>query len=218
MTAYVVLEAIKNGQVSWKDVVTVQEDDLRVVADDEARMYLTVGQRVQLKDLVSGLIVASANDAANVLARHLAGSTTSFSALMNKTAQNLGMTNSHFITPSGISVPGHYSTAKDLSILAQRLTAEHPEYYKFSSQKEFSFRGFSKTSKNKLLGMGIGVDGLKTGHTIAAGWCIVATAQRQVPSEKSTRRVFAVLLGEPTAHQRISDAKELLDFGFKSLK
>lgn len=116
---------------------------------------------------------------------------------------------------SDITTPGHHATARDLAILARRLTQEFPEYYPFSNQQQFSYRTFHKVNKNKLLVQDPTVDGLKTGHTNAAGWCIIATAKRVEPVTGSSRRIFAVLLGAPTEKLRISGAHELIELGFK---
>ncbi|GAU06370.1 hypothetical protein BSLA_03f0187 [Burkholderia stabilis] len=133
---------------------------------------------------------------------------------MNDTARQLGMKHTHYATPSGMTTPGNYSTARDLSTLALRLTKDFPEYYAFSSEQHFAFGKFEKRNKNWLLGKDPSVDGMKTGHTQAAGYCIVATAKRKQTSPPMTRRVFAVLLGAPTAGDRITGAAGLLNYAF----
>ncbi|MEZ2352195.1 D-alanyl-D-alanine carboxypeptidase family protein [Caballeronia sp. RCC_10] len=214
MTAYVVLDALKRGLVRWDEMVTVGQADVGDVGGDEAKMYLHAGQRLTVKTLVQGLIAASANDAALVLAERIGGSFGGSEMLMNAKARELGMEQTHFSTPSGITTPGNYSTARDLSILAVRLTKEFPEYYAFSSEKHFSFGKFKKRNKNWLLSQDPSVDGMKTGHTEAAGYCIVATAKRKQTSPPMMRRVFAIVLGAPTAPDRIAGARSLLDYGF----
>ncbi|CAM8755785.1 Family S11 unassigned peptidase [Burkholderia pseudomallei] len=217
MTAYVAFDALERAALRWDDTVTVAADDIASVGRDEARMYLTPGQRVRVRDLMRGLIVASANDAALVLAKRIGGSPAGFATMMNDTARRLGMRDSHFVSPSGITTPDHYSTAHDLSILAQRLNRDFPAFYTFSSQRHFAYGAFAKTNKNRLLGADPSVDGMKTGHTNAAGWCMVVTAKRPVGGARARHRVIAVLLGEPTEKQRLADARALLDQGFASL-
>ncbi|SCK14342.1 D-alanyl-D-alanine carboxypeptidase family protein [Vogesella sp. LIG4] len=218
MTAYIVLDALKRGTLHWNETVVVSAADISDVGNDEAQMYLAPGQRVQIKDLVQGLIVASANDAAHVLAERVGGTLPNFEQEMNKTARRLGMTHTHYSTPSGITTPGNYSTARDLATLAIRLTKDFPEYYSYSSVQNFAYGKFHKRNKNWLLGMDPSVDGLKTGHTQAAGYCIVATAKRKQTNPPVTRRVFAVVLGAPTAQKRISSAEQLLNYAFSSFK
>lgn len=218
LTAYVVFDAIKRNALSWDESVAVSASEVSQVAGDEARMYLRAGQLAKVKDLLRGLIVASANDAALVLADRVGSNTTGFAKLMNDSARHLGMKDSHFISPSGISTPNHYTTARDLSLLALRLTADFPEYYAYSSQQEFSYGDFSKKNKNALLVLDPSVDGLKTGHTKAAGWCIVATATRKQAGSRTSHRVFAVVLGAPTDKQRISAAQSLIQYGYSLLE
>lgn len=167
-----------------------------------------------VRELVRGLITASANDAALVLATRIGGSQDGFEQIMNATARRLGMNHTLYSTPSGITTAGNYSTARDLSILALRLTHDYPEYYEFSSEQHFAYGTFEKRNKNWLLGSDPSVDGMKTGHTRAAGYCIVATAMRKQASPPMRRRVFAVVLGAPTANDRIAGAGGLLNYGF----
>ncbi|HIH2747081.1 D-alanyl-D-alanine carboxypeptidase [Burkholderia aenigmatica] len=216
MTAYLVLDALGRGAVRWDEKVTVDAADTRSVGNDEARMYLVPGQRVSMKALVEGLIAASANDAALVLARRIGSSPDGFEQQMNAMAHRLGMNHTHYATPSGITTPGNITTARDLSILALRLTKDFPAYYTFSSEQHFAYGSFHKRNKNWLLGKDPTVDGMKTGHTQAAGYCIVATAKRRQPSPPMDRRVFAVVLGAPTASDRIAGAGHLLDYGFSA--
>ncbi|WP_321880537.1 D-alanyl-D-alanine carboxypeptidase family protein [Paraburkholderia bannensis] len=216
MTAYIVLDSLKRGTMRWDEKVMVDAAETGKVAGDEAKMYLVPGQLVSVRELVQGLIAASANDAAMVLATRVGGSPSGFESLMNAKAHELGMSHTHYSTPSGITTPGNYTTARDLSILALRLTKDFPEYYTFSSEQHFAYGKFQKRNKNWLLGKDPSVDGMKTGHTEAAGFCIVATAKRKQASPPMSRRVFAVLLGAPTAHARIAGAGNLLNYGFSA--
>ncbi|WP_193100976.1 D-alanyl-D-alanine carboxypeptidase family protein [Burkholderia sp. Z1] len=216
MTAYLVLDALKHGTVRWDEKLTVDAAVIGSVGNDEARMYLVPGQHVPVKELVLGLIAASANDAALVLAKRIGGSPEGFEQKMNEMAHQLGMNHTHYTTPSGITTQGNTTTARDLSVLALRLTNDFPEYYTFSSEQNFSYGAFRKRNKNWLLGKDPSVDGMKTGHTQAAGYCIVATAKRRQASPPMTRRVFAVVLGAPTANDRIAGAGSLLNYGFSA--
>ncbi|MEK2604900.1 D-alanyl-D-alanine carboxypeptidase [Burkholderia arboris] len=216
MTAYLVLDALKHGTVRWDEKLAVDAADIGSVGNDEARMYLVPGQHVPVKELVLGLIAASANDAALVLAKRIGGSPEGFEQKMNAMAHQLGMNHTHYTTPSGITTQGNTTTARDLSVLALRLTNDFPEYYTFSSEQNFSYGSFRKRNKNWLLGKDPSVDGMKTGHTQAAGYCIVATAKRRQASPPMTRRVFAVVLGAPTANDRIVGAGKLLNYGFSA--
>nr|WP_249173051.1 D-alanyl-D-alanine carboxypeptidase family protein [Burkholderia vietnamiensis] len=216
MTAYIVLDALKKGSLRWDEKIQVLASDVTEVDNDEAKMYLTPGQQVQVRQLVEGLIAASANDAALVLARRVGGSLVGFEQMMNEAAHRLNMDRTHFTTPSGITTPGNYSTARDLTTLALRITKDHPEYYTFSAEQHFAFGKFKKRNKNWLLSKDPTVDGMKTGHTAAAGYCIVATARRGQHSPAMKRRLFAVLLGAPTADARISGADRLLNYGFSA--
>lgn len=191
MTAYVVLGALKRGSLQWDEEVTVNRSDIGGIENDEARMYLMPGQQVSVKELVRGLIVASANDAALVLAKRVGRTSAGFEQLMNQTAMSLGMTRTRFTTPSGITTLGNYSTARDLAILSIHLTEYFPEYYAYPPAQNFASGAFHKRNKNWLLSMDPSVDGLKTGHTREAGFCIAATAKRKQVDPPMTRRVFA---------------------------
>lgn len=218
MTAYIVLGALKKGTLRWDENVTVDGGLVSAVGSDEAKMYLVPGQSISVRELVHGLIAASANDAALVLAQRVGGSLVGFEQLMNESARELGMQHTHYTTPSGITTPGNYSTARDLSTIALKITNDFPEYYTFSADQHFEYGSFRKRNKNWLLGKDPSVDGMKTGHTQAAGYCIVATARRKQVSPPMMRRVFAVVLGAPTAPDRIAGAANLLNYAFSSYR
>ncbi|NTX25625.1 D-alanyl-D-alanine carboxypeptidase [Burkholderia pyrrocinia] len=217
MTAYVVFDALKRGTLHWDEVVTVSDSALKLVGSDEARMYLQVGQKVSVRELVQGLIEASANDAAQVLAERTGGSAAGFEVLMNEAGRRLALDESHFSTPSGVTTAGHYSTARDIMRLAMRLTTDFPEVYSYSSKKHFVYRDYRKENKNPLLGIDPSVDGLKTGHTAAAGWCLVVTANRKQTGAATARRVFVVVMGARTQADRKTASKTLLDYAFSVL-
>ncbi|KAF7963691.1 hypothetical protein AWV80_06775 [Cupriavidus sp. UYMU48A] len=160
ITAYIVLDALKSGSIKWDQLVRVEATDLAHVADDEASMRLRVGQVISVKELLTGLVVVSANDAAMVLAHTIAGSEGAFLAKMNDYAHHLSLRASHFATPSGITTQNHYTTARDIAELSLRLTEDFPIYLAFSAQREFSYGSFTKRNKNRLL-IDPTIDGLK---------------------------------------------------------
>lgn len=213
MTAYVVLDALRKGAIQWHQPVLVEAGDLAHIGGDEATMHLRAGEIATVQELFTGLVVVSANDAAMVLARTVASSVPEFLAEMNDAAGRLGLHSSHFATPSGITTADHYSTARDLALLSVHLTESFPAYLAFSAQREFTRGSFSKHNKNRLLTQDPSVDGLKTGHTAKAGYCIAATAKRNVGHQ--ARRVFAVVLGAPSNDGRFIAGKALIDYGFQ---
>ena len=213
MTAYVVLDALKASTIKWEQLVRVEASDLAHVGGDEATMRLQAGQIISIQDLLTGLIVVSANDAAMVLARTVAGSEDAFLGKMNDYANRLGLSASHFATPSGITTPNHYSTARDIAHLSVRLTEDFPVYLAFSAQRDFSYGSFTRHNKTRLLDDPT-IDGLKTGHTAKAGYCLAVTAKRSVAKGKAMRRVFAVVLGAPSNDGRFVAGRQLIDYGF----
>lgn len=218
MTAYIVLQDLNMGMLRRDESIQVSAGLVKQVKRDEARMYLRPGQRVTVEKLLEGLIAASANDAALVLANRVGGSVDAFEKRMSETAKRIGMANSHFTTPSGVTTPGNYATARDLGILARRLTKDFPEYYEYSAEQHFAYGSFRKRNKNWLLGKDPSVDGLKTGRTQAAGFCIVATANRHQSSPSMNRRVIVVVMGAPTADSRIKAASELLELAYSQYR
>ncbi|WP_055326085.1 D-alanyl-D-alanine carboxypeptidase family protein [Ralstonia solanacearum] len=213
MTAYVVLDALRKGAIQWQQPVRVEASDLAHIGGDEASMHLRAGEVITVQELFTGLIVVSANDAAMVLARTVGGSIQAFLTAMNDAARELGLHSSHFATPSGVTTADHYSTARDLALLSVHLTESFPAYLAFSTQRNFTRGSFSKHNKNRLLAEDPSVDGLKTGHTAKAGYCVAATAKRNVGHQ--TRRVFAVVLGAPSNDGRFIAGKALIDYGFQ---
>lgn len=217
MTAYVVLSALRQGRLSLTEPLTVLPDDLARVAGDEARMGLRPGERMCVDELLAGLIVVSADDAAQVLARRVGGSEAGFARLMNDTARRLGMAASHFVSPSGITTPGHCTTARDLGRLSLRLSADFPVYHAYAARQSLRHAGVLRINKNRLLALDASVDGLKTGHTQAAGWCIAASALRGGgPGQGEARRIFAIVLGAPDRAARVEAARRLLAYGFQA--
>ena len=206
MTAYVVFQALGKNQVSLADPVTISEKAWRTGG---SRMFVEVGKQVPIKDLLLGTIVQSGNDASVALAEHIAGSEAVFAELMNQYASKLGMSASHFMNSTGLPDDEHYSTARDLATLSRAIIEEFPEYYKWYAQKEYTWNGITQPNRNNLLYRDASVDGMKTGHTDDAGYCLVSSAQRD------GMRIISVVLGTSSAKSRIDGSQALLNYGFR---
>lgn len=205
MTLYVASGAIKAGKITLDTPITISENAWRTGG---SRMFVKLGTQVPVKDLLQGIIVASGNDACVALAEQIAGTEASFAELMNQTAKQLGMKNSHFLDSTGLPNADHYSSARDLATLARALIHDHPEHYDWYKQKWFTYNNIKQPNRNRLLWRDESVDGLKTGHTDGAGYCLVASAKR-----KDTRLIAAVL-GSASESERANDTEALLNFGF----
>ena len=206
MTTYVVFHAISEGQITLEDEVTISEKAWRMQG---SRMFIEVGSRVRVKDLLLGVIVQSGNDASVALAEYVAGSEEVFAEMMNQYAQTLGMTSTHFVNATGWPDDEHYSTARDLAILARALIQEFPEHYQWHAIKEFQWGDIKQPNRNQLLWRDDSVDGLKTGHTEAAGYCLVASAERD------GMRIISVVLGTASDKARIDGTQAMLNYGFR---
>ena len=206
MTTYVVLHAVADGQITLEDEVTVSEKAWRMQG---SRMFIEVGNRVRVSDLLLGVIVQSGNDASVALAEYVAGSEEVFAQMMNQYAQALGMNSTHFVNSTGWPDDEHYSSARDLAILARALIEEFPEHYAWHAIKEFQWGDITQPNRNRLLWRDDSVDGLKTGHTKAAGYCLVASAKR------GDMRVIAVVLGMSSDKARVDGTQALINYGFR---
>ena len=177
MTMYLVFDQLKQGHLHMDDKLPVSEHAWRVggAGTDSSTMYAKLGDQIRVEDLIRGVIIQSGNDATIVLAEGIAGSEDAFAERMNLKAQELGMTESHFVNASGLPDPNHYSTCRDLSILARRLITDFPEYYHFFGEIKFVWNGITQENRNPLLYRNMGVDGLKTGHAEQAGYGITAS-------------------------------------------
>ncbi|MBP8263363.1 MAG: D-alanyl-D-alanine carboxypeptidase, partial [Pseudomonas sp.] len=175
MTAYIATLEIRNGKIGEQDMVTVSEKAWRTGG---SRMFIQVNTQVSVSDLLHGIIIQSGNDASVAIAEYIAGSEEAFADMMNATAQRLGMHNTHFVNATGLPDPNHYSSAHDMAILARAIILEDPEHYAIYSQKEFFWNNIKQPNRNLLLWRDKTVDGLKTGHTEEAGFCLVASAVR----------------------------------------
>ncbi len=206
MTVYVVFKEIKNGRLKLDDLVTISQ---KARAAEGSRMFVEVNEQVKVEDLLKGVIIQSGNDASIALAEHIAGAESTFSDMMNQHAARLGMTNSHFMNADGLPVEGHYTTAHDLAIVTRALINEFPDYYLWFSQKEFIYNKIKQHNRNQLLWRDESVDGVKTGHTEAAGYCLVTSALRE------NMRLISVVMGAKSASARANQNQSLLNYGFR---
>ena len=179
-------------------------------------MFIDPATPVSVNDLLYGLMVQSGNDAAVALAEAVAGTEDAFVVLMNREAQRIGMKNSHFANPHGLPSPENYSTAQDLSLLAAHIIADYPEFYKIDSTKYFTYNKIKQPNRNRLLWSDPTVDGMKTGHTEAAGFCMIASAKR--PNGSGERRLLSVLLGASSDQIRAQESQKLLNWGFQNFE
>tara|TARA_B100001750_G_scaffold208795_1_gene187952 strand:- start:244 stop:1383 length:1140 start_codon:yes stop_codon:yes gene_type:complete len=206
MTAYAVFHALEEDQISLADRVTVSEKAWRT---EGSRMFIEVDTQVSVEELLLGMIVQSGNDASVALAEHVGGSESVFTQLMNQHAAALGMTGSHFMNPAGLPHEDHYSTARDIATLAQAIINKFPDYYDWYSVKEYEYNGIRQPNRNSLLWRDPSVDGMKTGRTDEAGYCLVSSAKRD------NMRVISVVLGTSSAKTRIDGSHALLNYGFR---
>ncbi len=174
-----------------------------------SRTFLEVGTRVPLEVLIKGMIIQSGNDASVALAEHVAGSVESFAGLMNQEARRLGLTNTHFVNPDGLPNPDHYSSARDIAVLTRALIREFPQWYRWYSEREFTYNGIRQRNRNRLLWLDDSVDGVKTGYTAEAGYCLVSSARR------GPMRLISVVMGAPSPRARIAASRALLKYGFR---
>ncbi|MBT6276215.1 MAG: D-alanyl-D-alanine carboxypeptidase [Chromatiales bacterium] len=207
MTEFVVFSELKAGRIKLSDELTVSRK-ARLMGG--SRMFLEAGSRVPIEAVLKGVIVQSGNDASVAIAEHVGHGVDSFAVLMNQHASSLGMTGSHFVNPHGLPHPEHYTTARDMAKLARALIARFPRLYAWHSMQSFEHNGIKQKNRNRLLWSDGSVDGVKTGFTEAAGYCLVASAKR------SGMRLISVVMGTKSAKERIADSKKLLDFGFRN--
>jgi D-alanyl-D-alanine carboxypeptidase (penicillin-binding protein 5/6) len=206
MTSYVVFTELANGNISLADLVNVSETAWRTGG---SRMFIEPKMEVTVEQLVKGMVIQSGNDASVALAEHLGGTEEAFAGLMNHYADQLGMTNSHFMNSTGLPHEDHYTTARDVAALSAALIRDFPEYYPWYSEKEYSFNNIRQHNRNNLLWRDPAVDGLKTGHTQAAGYCLAASAKRD------GMRLVSVVLGSGSESSRVSESQSLLNYGFR---
>ncbi|HGM5919037.1 TPA: D-alanyl-D-alanine carboxypeptidase family protein [Stenotrophomonas maltophilia] len=216
MTAYAAYACVEENGRAWDEVVTIAAEDVHAVAEDETRMGLASGETVSLARLLEGLMIVSGNDAALAIARHLDGSQPEFLDRMNRHARQLGLRSTWFASVSGITTAHHASSARDMAVLAACLLNDHPQILAITAQRAFAHGSFSRSNQNALLGEN-GVDGLKTGYTRAAGFCLAATACRTVPGRAQPVRLITVVLGSESRDARDALVREHLAAGFAAL-
>ncbi len=206
MTAYVVYKELEMGRLTLDEQVTVSKKAWEMGG---SKMFIEVGKQVSVKELLKGLVIQSGNDATIALAEHIAGSETVFADYMNQYARSLGMNDTHFANSTGWPHKDHLTTARDIATLAKAVIQEFPERYKLYSEKEFTFNGIRQYNRNKLLWQDKSVDGVKTGHTESAGYCLVASAERD------DMRLISVVLGTRSEKSRADVSQSLLSYGFR---
>jgi serine-type D-Ala-D-Ala carboxypeptidase (penicillin-binding protein 5/6) len=206
MTMYMVFERIKQGKLKLDDRLPVSQRAWRMQG---SKMFVELNNAIRVEDLIRGVIIQSGNDACIVLAEGLAGSEEAFSEQMTKRAQELGLVGSNFTNSTGWPDERHYMTARDLALLATRLLRDFPEYYKYYSEREFTYHGIKQGNRNPLLYRNVGADGIKTGHTEAAGYGLTGTIER------NGRRLLVVLNGLPSMQSRADESARVLEWGFR---
>ena len=213
MTDYIAAAEIEAGRITLDDEVPISE---RAWRTGGSKMFVRVGDRVRLEDLIRGIVIQSGNDASVAVAEYIAGSEEAFADLMNQQADLLGMKNSQFRNPTGWPAEGHYSSARDLALLARQIIVEHPDHYAYYSEREFTYgtdfqtgEPITQRNRNGLLWLDQTVDGMKTGHTEEAGYCLVASAER------NGMRLISVVLGTDSTRARVQESQTLLRYGFR---
>ncbi len=207
MTAYLVFESLKEGRITPAQMVTVSTAAWHA---EGSRMFIEPRRAVSVDELMRGMIVQSGNDASIALAELVAGSEAVFVTRMNAEAKRMGLAGTHFANATGLPQADHYSTARDLGVLAAAIIREFPEYYPLYSLREYRYNSITQPNRNRLLWIDPHVDGMKTGHTEAAGWCLIASAKR------GERRLVSVVLGAASDSGRAAESEKLLNYGFQS--
>ncbi len=214
MTAYLSFSAIKDKKLDLNQLINVSVRAWKV-DPSSSKMFIDPATPVKVNDLLYGLIVQSGNDASVALAEAVAGDEDTFATLMNREAERMGMKSSRFTNSHGLPSPDNYSTARDLSVLATRMVNDHPNYFKtYYSTKDFTYNKIKQSNRNRLLWRDPTVDGLKTGHTSSAGYCLIATAKRSNGSGE--RRLISVVLGTSSDQTRAQESQKLLNWGFQN--
>ena len=209
MTTYLAFRSLGDGLIQEQDLVTISRRARKAVG---SRMFVEINSQVPVMDLLRGIIVQSGNDASIALAEHIAGSEDSFANMMNAEAERLGMSESHFTDASGLGGPDHYMSARDIAILSTAMINEFPEYYAMFAEREYSWNDIMQPNRNRLLKLDPTVDGIKTGYTEAAKYCLAASAVRP---ELDHMRLVSVVLGAKNSRARVRDSRALLNWGFR---
>jgi D-alanyl-D-alanine carboxypeptidase (penicillin-binding protein 5/6) len=206
MTAYVIFGELREGKIALEDTVNVSENAWRTGG---SRMFIEPGMQLTVEDLLRGMVIQSGNDASVALAEHAAGTESAFASLMNHFAAQLGMDGTHFMNSTGLPDPEHYTTARDVAILSLATIRDFPDFYAWYSEKEFTFNGIRQHNRNTLLWRDPAIDGLKTGHTESAGYCLAASAKRD------GMRLISAVMGSTSEASRASESQTLLNYGFR---
>lgn len=206
MTAYAIFKELRDGEITLDEEVVISENAWRT---EGSRTFVEVGTRVTVEELLEGMIIQSGNDASVALAEHIAGSEDAFAGLMNHHGNELGLENTNFTNATGLPHPEQYTTARDVAVLSRALIQEFPDYYTWFAEKEFTYNGIRQHNRNSLLWRDPAVDGLKTGHTESAGYCLASSAKRD------GMRLISVLMGADSEKQRANDSQALLNYGFR---
>ena len=212
MTSYIVEQALRNGKLKPTDLVTVSQNAWCRGSSTESCMYLPLNSQATVIDILRGIIIQSGNDASKAIAEHMAGSEAGFAKLMNAEAQRLGMKHTNFVNPTGLPDPAHKSSARDLAILARAIIRDSADYYPIYAEREFKYNGIKQGNRNALLYTDPTVDGLKTGHTEEAGYCLVTSSKRD------GMRLISVILNTNSAQARADHTRTLLGWGFGSFQ
>jgi len=211
MTSYVLAKEITEGRINESDMVTVSENSWsqNPLFNGSSLMWIEPGKDVSIEDLQRGIIISSGNDATVAVAEHLAGSEAVFAEMMNTNAEKLGMVDTYYVNSHGLPHPDHVTTARDLAILAKAMINDHPDQYAIYKEREFTYNNIRQYNRNTLMSEDPTVDGLKTGHTEAAGYCLVAAAERR------GMRLISVVMGTSSTRARKNETRSLLNYGFR---
>jgi serine-type D-Ala-D-Ala carboxypeptidase (penicillin-binding protein 5/6) len=212
MTSYLVEQALRSGKLKQTDLVSVSQNAWCRGSSTESCMYLPLNSQATVIDILRGIIIQSGNDASKAIAEHMAGSEEGFAKLMNAEAQRLGMTHSHFMNPTGLPDPDHKSSARDLAILARAIIRDSADYYPIYAEREFKYHGIKQGNRNALLYTDPTVDGLKTGHTEEAGYCLVTSSKR------NGMRLITVILNTSSPQARADQTRAMLGWGFSTFE
>jgi len=212
MTSYLVEQALRSGKLKPTDLVSVSQNAWCRGSSTESCMYLPLNSQATVIDILRGIIIQSGNDASKAIAEHMAGTEESFAKLMNAEAQRLGMSHTHFVNATGLPDPEHKSSARDLAILARAIIHDSVDYYPIYAEREFKYNGIKQGNRNALLYTDPTVDGLKTGHTEAAGYCLVTSSKR------NDMRMITVILNTNSAQARADHSRSLLGWGFSNFE
>ncbi|TCB68746.1 D-alanyl-D-alanine carboxypeptidase PBP5/6 [Acinetobacter sp. ANC 4178] len=212
MTSYIIEQKLLKGELTEDEKVRMNESAWCRGSSTESCMYVPLNGTATALEMLRGIIIQSGNDASKAMAEHIAGNEGTFAYMMNEEAKRMGMTNTHFINSTGMPADGHYSTAKDMATLAQHIIHDSSKYYPIYSEKEFAFNGIKQGNRNALLYTDPSVDGLKTGHTEEAGYCVTTSSKR------GPMRLISVVFGTPTIQERATQTRSLLAWGFANFE